>query len=71
MVELKGLQQQVTKGKRPFHLHLMLMECTFTSFETSQLEGSYVGDLLFTASPLYPQVLHLGVQLTAIENTKK
>ena len=45
MVELTGLQQQVTKGKRPFHLHLMLMECTFTSFETSQLEGSYVGDL--------------------------
>ena len=40
-------------------------------FETSQLEGSYVGDLLFTVSPLYPQVLHLGVQLTAVENTKK
>ena len=40
-------------------------------FETSQLEGSCVGDLLFTVSPLYPQVVHLGVQLTAIENTFK
>ena len=40
-------------------------------FQSSKPEGSYVGDLLFTVSPLYPQVLHLGVQLTAVENTKK
>ena len=35
------------EGKLPFHSHLTLMERTFTSLGSSQLEGSYVGGLLY------------------------
>ena len=46
MVELKDHQQQETEGKLQFHSRLMLMEHVCI-FESSQLEGLYVGDLLY------------------------
>ena len=46
MVERKDHQQQKTEGKLQFHSSLTLMECTFTSLKSPQLEGSYIGDLL-------------------------
>ena len=47
MVELKDHQQQEMEGKLQFHSCLTLTENTFTSFEISQLEGLYVGGLLY------------------------
>ena len=45
MLEWKGHQQQETEGNLQFHSRLTLMQCTFVIFESSKLEGSYVGDL--------------------------
>ena len=42
MVELKGHQPYETEGKLCFHSCL-----TLTRFESSQLEGSYVGDSMY------------------------
>ena len=46
MVELKDCLQQEMEGELQFHSHLMLMECASMS-ESSQLKGSYVGELLY------------------------
>ena len=46
MVELKDRRQQETEGQLQFHSHLMLME-RMSASESSQLKGSYVGDLLY------------------------
>ena len=55
MVEVKDGQQEEMEGKLQFHSHLMLMaqvlvpcwnQVHVCSFESSQLEGSYVRDLL-------------------------
>ena len=54
MAELKARQQQETEGKLQFHSRLTLMAQVLAPcwnqmhvriFESSQLEGSYVGDL--------------------------
>ena len=56
MVALKDRQQLETKGKLQFHSRLMLMAQVLVPcwnqmhvriFESSQLEGLYVGDLLY------------------------
>ena len=56
MVELKALQQWEMEGKLQFHSHLTLMAQVLVPCwnqmhvhisESSQLEGLYVGDLLY------------------------
>ena len=49
MVELKNHQQQETEGKLQFHscLTSLDMQVHIGVFESLQLEGSYVGDLLY------------------------
>ena len=60
MVELKDDQQLETENQLPFHPWLMLMAqalipCWNWIFESSQAEGSYVGDLTYLYSVLYPK----------------
>ena len=60
MVELKDDQQLETENQLPFHPCLMLMAqalipCWNWIFESSQAEGSYVGDLTYLYSVLYPK----------------
>ena len=54
MVELKGRQQQEAEGKMQFHTRLMLMGHTLghASFESLQLEGSYIGNSLYSKNPI-------------------
>ena len=49
MVELKDCQQQEMEGKLQFQSHLMWLDMWryILISESSQLEGSYVGDLLY------------------------
>ena len=77
MVELKNCQQWEMEGKLQFHSCMMLMGQVLVPcwnhmhvpiFESLQLEGSYVGDLLYSylffieVRLIYHAVLLSGVQ---------
>ena len=73
MVALKDSQQQEKKGNLQFHSGLTLMaqvlvpcwnQVHICIFESSQSEGSYVGDLLYSVQQSREKILSIFLKLS-------